>query len=157
VVAHLHRTLEEPGDGLPLIVMGRSLGAFAAAEIAGRNVAEVAGIVIESGSTDLAATVRRRGLEAAGPPTEADVRDFAALPKLARSRLPLLVLHGEEDRSIPVAEARAAFEASGSASRRLVTIPRLGHNDLALDPAYWDALRRFVAETTRGRNTADEA
>jgi pimeloyl-ACP methyl ester carboxylesterase len=102
----------------------------------------VAGIIFESGFSDLVGFAMRRGL--AGEVAEADREALCPLQKLARSPLPLLVLHGEEDSLIPAAEGRAAHAASASPHKQLALIPGRGHNDLSLDPRYWSALKAFV-------------
>jgi fermentation-respiration switch protein FrsA (DUF1100 family) len=49
---------------------------------------------------------------------------------IGAARLPLLVVHGEADRVIPVAMGRAVFAAAAlAAPKRLVTLPGAGHND----------------------------
>ena len=127
----------------PLVVMGRSLGSACAAQVCGSAPALAAGYVIESGFSDLVAFARRRGvtLEAAA---EEDTAALCPKRKLARSTAPLLLLHGEEDELIDPAEARASHAASASLDKRLVVIPRRGHNDLSLHPSYWEALADFV-------------
>jgi pimeloyl-ACP methyl ester carboxylesterase len=129
----------------PLIVMGRSLGSACAAELYGRLPDGVLGFVLESGSVDLVALVRRRGLV---PPTRLDAPDrttFDPVPKLGRGRAPLLVLHGDDDEVIDPAEAVRAHEAAGTALKQLVLVPGRGHNDISQSIVYWDALTTFVA------------
>ncbi len=53
---------------------------------------------------------------------------------------PLLVLHGAEDQLIPPADARAAYDHAGSASRRLALVPGAGHNDILWHQSYRDEL-----------------
>lgn len=130
----------------PIIVMGRSLGCACAAELYGSPTdPAVKGFILESGFTDLAGLVERRGLPPA-PITAADRDDFDPLPKLRRGRRPLLVLHGEADELIPPQEGRAAFEAAGApeAEKSLVLIPMRGHNDLSQSKVYWESVRRFL-------------
>jgi fermentation-respiration switch protein FrsA (DUF1100 family) len=94
---------------------------------------------------DLDALVRRRGLV---PPRELANEEravFDPVPKLARGRQPLLVLHGARDTLIVPDEAKRAHEAAGTAVKELVLVPNRGHNDLSLSPIYWQALAAFVA------------
>lgn len=131
--------------GAPLVVMGRSLGSACAVDLYARDLPIVAGVVIESGLSDLAGLVRRRGLT---PPAlfAADERAaFDPLPKYARGTGPLLVMHGERDTMIAPAEAEAAFAAAGTQHKQLVMIPGRGHNDISSSRAYWDALAAFGA------------
>jgi pimeloyl-ACP methyl ester carboxylesterase len=127
----------------PLLVFGRSLGAAAAAELAGRD-GLIDGLVLESGGSDLAGLIARRGF----PPyvlSEEERAVFDPKVKLARCRVPTLVLHGEDDDLILPREAQGAFDALGCADKQLVFVPG-GHNDLSFSAEYWDALARFVAK-----------
>jgi len=131
----------------PRIVMGRSLGGVAAHELYARPIAGMTGVVLESALFDLAGLIRRRGLV---PPTtfSADERaTFEPATKLALGRLPLLVLHGERDDLIAVAEARDALASAGTADtdKTLVVVPARGHNDVSHGDGYWTALAAFVA------------
>lgn len=131
---------------LPVLVMGRSLGSACAAELSGEGVA---GIIFESGFSDIAGFARRRGL----PPsmiTQDDIDFIGPLQKLSRSRTPLLVLHGELDTLIPATEGRAAYDASGASDKRLALVPGRGHNDLSFHPLYWEELGAFVKRVARG-------
>jgi len=139
------RPIAEAVPGAPLIVMGRSLGGAAAHQLFAHPVDRMAGVVLESAFSDLAGLIRRRGLV---PPAaySADERAvFDPLPKLARGRLPLLVLHGARDTLVDPAEAMAARAAASSAAfAELVLVPERGHNDVSASPAYWDALGGFL-------------
>jgi alpha-beta hydrolase superfamily lysophospholipase len=131
----------------PRIVMGRSLGGLAAHELYARPIAGMTGVVLESALFDLAGLIRRRGLV---PPAtfSADERaTFEPAIKLALGRLPLLVLHGERDDLIVLAEARAALASAGAADadKTLVVVPARGHNDVSRGDSYWTALAAFVA------------
>lgn len=132
-----------------LVVMGRSLGSACAAELMGRNPEGVVGFVIESGFVDLSALIRRRGLPVPSPLDSPDRATFDPIPKLARGRAPLLVLHGSDDELIDPDEATRAHEAAGALDKQLVLVPDHGHNDISASPIYWDALAAFVARLTR--------
>lgn len=131
--------------GLPLVVMGRSLGGAAAHALYAQPIADMIGVVLESTFTDLRGLIARRGLRAPDAFTADETATFDPLPKLAAGRLPLLVLHGERDALIPVGEAATALATAGSAVKQLVTIPGHGHNDLSFADGYWAALAGFVA------------
>lgn len=51
-----------------------------------------------------------------------------------------LLLHGEEDRLIPIDAARESYELSASSAKQLVELPGAGHNDTVFRMAF---LRRF--------------
>lgn len=130
----------------PIVVMGRSLGSACAVELYRQRPAGVAGVVLESGASDLAGLVRRRGLPVPSAFSADDRAVFDPLPKLAAGDLPLLVLHGAADDLIDPAEARAAHAHAGTTHKQLVLIPDRGHNDLGHAPAYWQALAAFIAD-----------
>jgi fermentation-respiration switch protein FrsA (DUF1100 family) len=51
------------------------------------------------------------------------------LRRIRRLRAPLLVLHGDRDDIVPLAQGRALFEAA-PAPKHMHVFPGLGHNDL---------------------------
>jgi fermentation-respiration switch protein FrsA (DUF1100 family) len=65
--------------------------------------------------------------------------------KVARLRMPLLVLHGERDEIVPFAQGRRVFEAAPQ-PKRFFAIPGASHNDTYVvgGDAYWRALREFL-------------
>ncbi len=135
----------EAVPGLPVVVMGRSLGGFSAAELCQQARTEVRGFVFESAPSDLYAGLHRWDVPLDGPLPEDDLATFCPLRKFRRCTTPSLVLHGERDTLIVAVEARQAFEALATSDKELVLIPGRGHNDVSFHPVYWDSLARFVA------------
>jgi alpha-beta hydrolase superfamily lysophospholipase len=131
------------GLGLPIVLMGRSLGSAAAWEIAGSSPPGLAGLVIDSGFSDVDAFVRRRGFEPSALLAEERAL-IDPLPKIARTHVPTLLLHGEQDRVIAIEDAERAFEALSADESRLARIAMRGHNDIGLDSEYWQALIHFL-------------
>lgn len=130
----------------PLFVMGRSLGSAAAIEIAHHAGNQIAGLIIESGFAYtlplLAALGLRWQLQGAD-----ETRDgFDHLNKIAQVHAPTLIIHGQDDRLIPVENGHALYDHCGATDKRLVTIPHAGHNDLLFSgqTPYFEALRAFV-------------
>lgn len=131
----------EPRD---LFVMGRSLGSAAAIAIAERAGDGIKGLIIESGFAYTFALIERIGFLQVGDAFEQ--RDgFGNLEKMARIKLPTLLIHGERDWIIPIADAELLFEACRVKDKALVRIPGAGHNDLMLigRKAYFEALAKF--------------
>ena len=127
----------------PHVVMGRSLGGAAAHELYARPIASMLGVVLESAFSDVAALIRRRGIEP--PALSADERAmFDPLVKLPLGTLPLLVLHGARDHLIAADEARTTLAKAGGADKQLVLVPEHGHNDVSLSDVYWRALADFI-------------
>jgi pimeloyl-ACP methyl ester carboxylesterase len=142
VIAALH----EPS----VIVMGRSLGSVAAADLYRKPPPEVVGFIWESGFVDLDALAGRRGLGIEARPPDDFRRAFDPIPKLNAGTSPLLVIHGADDDLIAPREGRAAFDAAGTAVKHLVYVPERGHNDLGTSPIYWQAIAKFVREVSCG-------
>jgi alpha-beta hydrolase superfamily lysophospholipase len=132
-----------------LIVMGRSLGAAAAHELYADPPAGLIGVVLESAFFDLGGLVRRRGLLPPRVFDPADLAVFDPATKLARGKLPLLVLHGERDELVVLGEATAAFSAAGGADKQFAVIAGRGHNDVSGDASYWRALEAFVQRVAK--------
>jgi fermentation-respiration switch protein FrsA (DUF1100 family) len=65
--------------------------------------------------------------------------------KVARLRMPLLVLHGERDEVVPFAQGRRVFDKAPE-PKRFFAIPGASHNDTYLvgGEPYWRALREFL-------------
>jgi len=129
----------------PLLVMGRSLGSVSAIEVASRYPERLRGLIIESGFGSVVRLFENLGF----PPHLLGPID-PELPNLGKMRsisLPLLVIHGEWDDLIPLKEGVSLFEAAASREKRLVVIPRCGHNDLLWlgRDLYFAAIREFVA------------
>ncbi len=131
--------------GVPLLVMGRSLGGACAAELYQDAPDAVLGFVWESCFVDLRGLILRRGLRPPDAFEADDARVFDPLPKLRRGTKPLLILHGADDDLIVPDEARVAHAEAGASRKELVFVPGRGHNDLSLEGVYWSALTRFVA------------
>lgn len=129
--------------GKRLFVMGRSLGSSCASHLYGNiPVGDVAGFMIESGFTDLAALIARRNIRPEGDYQPLDY--FSPLTKYAQNEHPIVILHGEQDTLIRPHEAQVAFDAARTARKSLVIIPGRGHNDISQSRSYWTALADFV-------------
>ena len=142
--------LQEPS----IIVMGRSLGSAAAADLYRSPPPAVLGFIWESGFVDLDALVGRRGLGIEARLPDDLRRAFDPVPKLKAGHSPLLVIHGSDDDLIAPSEGRAAFDAAGTALKDLVYVPDRGHNDLGTSPIYWQAIAKFVRERTHADDRA---
>ncbi|MCB9947960.1 MAG: alpha/beta hydrolase [Rhodospirillaceae bacterium] len=128
-----------------LHVMGRSLGSAAALEILATAETPPDGLIIESGFAHTLALIERLGGFRISGAEEA--RDgFGNLDKIARAKVPTVIIHGTEDWIIPVDDGRALHQAAAGAPKRLVEIPGAGHNDLMMvdQRSYFLAVRNLV-------------
>jgi pimeloyl-ACP methyl ester carboxylesterase len=136
-------------------LMGRSLGALSALELASTDPDGLRGLIMESGASGLLGWARY-----VAPGEEAD---WQALAEAQRSRLaavglPLLTIHGAQDELIPVERALEAHEVAGSAVKELLVVPGAGHNDLlyvGMRP-YFESLTAFVARCEQAASTEEE-
>lgn len=124
-----------------LIVHGRSLGGGPTLEVASRH--PVAGVVLESTFVSTYRVVTGLPLLA-----------FDRFPNLARIRtvdVPVLVMHGEDDRVIGVSHGRKLYSAAPE-PKRAVWVEGAGHNDLAVVAGrrYVEALRSFASSLGGG-------
>lgn len=144
-VAAFH-CLERLTAPLPVSVLGLSLGSGIAAAILGRVPAHR--LALLGAFTSLRKAALSVGIpsmfESAVPPiwdTEAALR---------RCAVPVLILHGEEDRLFPVRMA-GELAAFCSSKYRLVIVPGLGHNEPFYQPkdSYWGSIvARFLLDSS---------
>jgi fermentation-respiration switch protein FrsA (DUF1100 family) len=130
-----------------IVLYGESLGTGIAARLATEQVA--AALILEAPYTSI---------------VEIGVQQFPFLPVrwimteryettslIGRVRIPLLVVHGEADRVIPVEMGRAVFASAAQAEpKRLVTLPGAGHDDHHRYGSF-EAIIGFVRERAGGR------
>ena len=120
-------------DATRIIAYGRSVGGGAAAVLAGER--PVAAMILESTFTSVSVFARRVGAPGLL------VRDrFDNLAAVRRFAGPLLILHGEHDEIIPVAQGRALHAAQPSSELYLMPC---GHNDCAPP---WAAIEHFLTK-----------
>jgi pimeloyl-ACP methyl ester carboxylesterase len=126
-------------------LMGRSLGALSATELAATDAEGFRGLILESGAAGI------RGWSRFTAPGE-DPAPWERLREAQRARLasitlPLLTIHGAWDELIPLETAVEVQEAVSSTEKDLVVIPEAGHNDLMAAGLhqYFEALSAFIA------------
>lgn len=141
VFNHVVSWLKEAEMGGPLLIMGRSLGSASALEIVFCYEDILGGLIVDSGFAYTGSLLENLGLnpEAIGFQEE---DGFQNLDKVRRFRKPTLIIHGENDEIIDVADGRKLYSSSPSDKKKLLIIPRAGHNDLFIKgmDAYLDSL-----------------
>jgi hypothetical protein len=125
-------------------VMGRSLGSAPAIELACHYQTRFKGLIVESGFAGAMNQVARLGVEYLFG-DEIPV-GFGNDLKIEDVKIPTLIIHGEWDEIIPVAEGKALYELSGSTEKSSLFISRAGHNDIMMLglKAYMDAVEAFT-------------
>jgi len=149
--SHLKPALQAQGYSGPFFVMGRSLGAACAIDIAARHNDEpdFTGLIIDSGFARTLPLARTLGLdpERLGITEENSFNNEA---KISRVTKPTLILHGREDQLIPLQQAEYLMAACGARAKELQVIPGADHNSLFAvgGPLYFQTIKRFVDKST---------
>jgi uncharacterized protein len=141
--AALDCLLEQPGvEPGRVVYLGESLGGAIALDLAlGRPPA---GLVLLSAFTGVADLAR---LHYPFVPASLVPDAYPALRRIGGLRAPLLVLHGDRDDVVPVAQGQALFGAAPE-PREIHVFPGLGHNDV-LDGA-GEGVAETIAAWARG-------
>ena len=143
VAAFFQRTLDEQGYDARRYVMGRSMGASPALEVAANAADGFRGVVIESGAAGVRGMLERFGVAEHG--TALDLIE-AHEAKIRSIRLPTMQIHGEVDQLVPMQSAAELYNLLEGTSREIVVIPRGDHNTILWvgQVPYMEALRRFI-------------
>ena len=134
-------------------IYGHSLGGAVAVDLAaglGNGGEGARGLIVESSFTNFAdmASEVTRGLF----PSAMLSQKFDSIGKIAQVRMPVLVVHGEGDRYVPVRFSEALY-AAAPAPKRLLVVPNGSHNNsLAIGGSdYHRVLVEFFGLGTAGK------
>ncbi len=132
-----------------VIVFGRSLGSYAAVELASRHA--LGGLILESAIADPLERILLRATPEELGTTDAALRGEVRLlldheRKLGAYRGPLLVLHAVRDELVDASHAVRLTSWAGGEDRELVLLPHGGHNSILAEnrEAYFKSLRGFL-------------
>lgn len=123
-------------------VFGHSLGGAIAVHLAS-EVSDAQGLIVEGTFTSIPDVVGefKWGWLPVGPLI---TQRFEAAQRIARLRVPVLVVHGSEDRTIPHTLGRALYEQAPSPKRWLLVEGGSHHNTNAVgQPQYRQAMREL--------------
>ncbi len=121
-----------------LVLYGELLGSGVAVALAAQH--DVAGLILEAPFTSVAQVAQHHY---SFVPASALVRDrFDSLSKIGKVKAPILILHGERDRVVPVRFGRALFDAAPE-PKEIWLSRDAGHEDLVRFGAF-DAVLRFI-------------
>jgi uncharacterized protein len=132
------------GLGKKLWIMGRSLGSISALELASHYEKEMEGMIIESGFASVTRLIKHLGLPSVGVKLEPIEQEL--LNRIRRITIPALIIHGEWDNLVPLAQGKEIFNTLGSKHKKLVIIKKADHNNImfaGLDQ-YFSAIQKFV-------------
>jgi pimeloyl-ACP methyl ester carboxylesterase len=134
----------------PVVVYGFSMGTAMAAYVASKRA--VAGLIlagaIASAQEEFPVFAAAQGMNstqaAAKVPSPDAITAFDEKAMVAQSKAPLLMLHGESDRLVPIQQGREIFAASPSQNKVFVAIPGAAHNETAESAAALQAVEAFL-------------
>ena len=142
-LAALEDLLKLEGHDPTIYVMGRSLGAYCAVEIAAGAREKIKGMIIESGSANVGGMPQRLGISET-PAISQLLKDHWV--RVQGIDTPLLIIHGDRDFLVPISHPWDLYEAVASTNKTFFTIPGAGHNDIMFvdTDAYFRTIRDFV-------------
>ena len=139
-----NRFLDDKGYGGSRFIMGRSLGSASAIALSAVHPKWYRGMVIESGFCDVTDLLGKFGavLHQLGLPGTASP-GFDLVRKIT---MPALIIHGEYDSIVPLAEGEKIYRNIASADKKMVVIPEADHNTIFAEGAelYTCELAAFV-------------
>ncbi len=146
IIGALIRSLQKTHrmDERRLLLMGSSMGGGAALAYAGRHPGEVIGVCDVFGVSDWEQLHKdgkfHKFLEPAfGGPPPADggaYRERSAMNYIpALARMPVLIIHGEKDRTVPIAYSERLHEALQAAGGNVefIRVPGKGHDNTIIE------------------------
>jgi len=131
-------------DPTGIVFLGESLGSAVAVEIATRH--HCAALILEAPFLSIAEMAKE---SLPFLPIASLVRTkYDTLSKIGQVRVPLLIVHGENDEIVPFRHGERLFEAA-SEPKEFYAIKRARHNDLYMvgGQAYLDTINRFLNKT----------
>jgi fermentation-respiration switch protein FrsA (DUF1100 family) len=109
-----------------LVLYGESLGSGVAVELATQH--DVAALILEAPPTSVAEVAQHHFPYV--PATRMVIDRFDSRSRIGKVRAPILFLHGERDRVVPIRYGRALFNAAPEPKEAWFA-PAAGHEDLA--------------------------
>lgn len=125
VAARFGAFLQEKGYAGKRFIMGRSMGSASALWLAAERQPDFSGLVVESGFCDVADLLARAGL-----PGGRAAFPAPGLQETRKITMPALIIHGEYDSIVPLAEGQKIYSNLGSTDKRMLVIPRADHNSV---------------------------
>ena len=167
------RYAAERWPGRPIVLMGVSMGAATVLMASDLELPrEVKGIIADCPYSDPSAIIKKVGRDSMGSASILlypfillgarlyggfSLTAASPLKAVRRAKVPILLVHGEDDRFVPCDMSREVYDACAGAKTR-VTVPGAPHGiAYVLDPdKYGRAVRRFLASAAGYLSDADK-
>ena len=134
-------------DADKIVYLGRSLGAAVAVELATES--PPAGMVLISPFSSVSDMAR---LAFPYLPVGWLLKDrYDSISRIRNLQIPLLIIHGAQDETVPFKQGRLLFEAANE-PKAFQLAPGARHNDIFVNggSAFWDALENFRVSLAGG-------
>jgi uncharacterized protein len=128
-------------DESRIVIYGQSIGSGPATQMA-LEYKKTKALVLEAPFTSTANTIGDR-YWFLRPFTYLVLDQYNNLSKVPYIIMPLLIVNGDRDKSIPPAHGARLLAAAGSPVKKLVTLKGAGHNNLA-NHGLFDAIGQFI-------------
>ncbi len=140
-------------DSARRVIYGHSMGSGVAVDLASHlTPAELGGLVLESAFTSFTGVAHASGW-LARLLNLFNNEQFASVDKISKVQVPLLMLHGNQDTTIPIELGQQLF-AAANAPKQWIVIEGAAHSDLnQVNPALYQATLRGFATSYLSRRS----
>ena len=117
--------------GIPaeaIVIFGHSIGGAIAIELA-QHQPQAAGLIVQASFTSMSAMMEHAGYSRIVPKWLLNQR-FDSLAKIDSISIPILFIHGTEDKTVPVSMSETLY-ATAAAPKQLWLVAEADHNDIA--------------------------
>lgn len=141
-------------DGRPVFLIGESMGAATALLTAGVDD-RVRGVISAAVFSDMETVVRDRAIIGSEnaivgtmkrfeEDTGVRVQDVSPMKAASSLRIPVLLVHGDDDFGTPFEHSRRVFNALPEGNKTLTHLTGVGHGDVLLHDETWRYISRWL-------------
>ncbi|MCK5794284.1 MAG: prolyl oligopeptidase family serine peptidase, partial [Anaerolineales bacterium] len=76
-----------------------------------------------------------------------DFDKIAPVNNITKANAAFLLIHGDEDETVPLAHGQALAEAGNPEQTRLWLVPGKGHSNCHVHPDFWEKVDAYLKET----------
>ncbi|MGK7932183.1 MAG: alpha/beta hydrolase [Microcystaceae cyanobacterium] len=126
-----------------IFIFGHSIGGAIALDLAVRKP-NAAGVIVQSSFTSLQKTIEKRSLYRLFPIPLILTQRFDSLGKLPLLQVPLMIIHGTEDSTVPSSMSQILYDRA-TVPKQLYFVPLAGHNNVSSvgDTQYKNEINQF--------------
>jgi pimeloyl-ACP methyl ester carboxylesterase len=78
---------------------------------------------------------------------EMDFEKIAPVNNIAHANADILLIHGAEDMTVPLAQGQELAAAGDAERTHLWIVPGKGHSNCNIHPQFWEKVHAFLQET----------